>query len=419
MLLPQPNTEYGEIVRLIPPDLHPVTVPFHLGKLLAGEAAQNIELAQYDTIRVFKWDERISEKVTISGMVFDPSDYRLIPDMKVRDLIDTAGGLQKNAYLRTAEITRRHISQDGMTTEKIEINLEKAIAGDPDNNIPLRDYDYLVIRPIPDLQFNMTVEIEGEVRFPGMYPIQKRETLSSLIERAGGYSDQAYLPGAVFTRESAMELQRRRLDDLVQQIEESMLSSAQQSISGALDAQAAQAEQAALATKKELLAKLRAAEVTGRVVVHLTTLEEFKRSKYDIELEDGDKLVVPKTPGVVYVIGEVFNPTSLLHERGQAVSYYLSRVGGMTKDADKKQVSVIKADGSVISMAQGRRGRLIYWDKQYNQWSMGGFMNYRMEPGDTIVVPRKIDKTQWLRNTKDITQILFQIAVSAGVVLAL
>jgi protein involved in polysaccharide export with SLBB domain len=419
VLLPQPNTDYGEILRLLPPDLHPTTIPFNPGKLLAGEAAQNIELAQRDTIRVFRWDERIAEKVTISGMVFDPNQYRLVPDMKVRDLIDAAGGLRKNAYLRTAEITRRHISQEGMTTEQIEINLEKAIAGDSDNNIPLRDYDYLVIRPIPDLQFNMTVDIDGEVRFPGMYPIRKQETLNSLIERAGGYSDQAYLQGAVFTRKSAMEIQRRRLNELVQQVEESMLSSSQQSISGALDAQAAQAEQAALATKKELLARLRSAQVTGRVVVHLLPLEEFKRSKYDIELEDGDKLVVPKTPGVVYVVGEVFNPTSLLYERGKTVSFYLSRVGGMTKDADKKQVSVVKADGSVISMAQGQRGRLIYWDKEYNQWSTGGFMNYRMEPGDTIVVPRKIDKTQWLRNTKDITQIVFQIAVAAGVFLAL
>jgi hypothetical protein len=91
----------------------------------------------------------------------------------------------------------------------------------------------------------------------------------------------------------------------------------------------------------------------------------------------------------------------------------------MTKDADKKQVSVIKADGSVISMAQGNRGKLIHWDREYNQWSMGGFMNHRLEPGDTIVVPRKIDRTQWLRNTKDITQIVFQIAVAAGVFLAL
>jgi len=419
VLVPQPNTEYGEIIRLIPPDLHPITIPFNLGRLLAGDASQNIELAQYDTIRVFRWDKRISQKVTISGMVYDANDYRLVPDMKVRDLVDVAGGLQKNAYLRTAEIMRRHISQEGVATEKIEINLEKAIAGDPENNIALRDYDYLVIRPIPDLQFGLTAEITGEVRFPGVYPIQKQETLSSLIERAGGYTDQAYLRGTVFTRKSAMEVQRRRLDELISQIEESTLSSSQQSISGALDAETAQAQQASLATKKELLTKLRAAQITGRVVVHMTALEVFKRSKYDIELEDGDKLVVPQTPGVVYVVGEVFNPTSLLYERGETVNYYLGRVGGMTRDADKKQVSVIMADGAVISMAQGNRGRQVYWDKEYNQWSLGGFMSNRLGPGDTIVVPRKIDKTQWLRNTKDITQILFQIAVAAGVVLAL
>ena len=419
VLVPQPNTEYGEIIRLIPPDLHPITIPFNLGQLLAGDASQNIELAQYDTIRVFRWDKRISQKVTISGMVYDANDYRLVPDMKVRDLVDVAGGLQKNAYLRTAEIMRRHISQEGVATEKIEINLEKAVAGDPENNIALRDYDYLVIRPIPDLQFNLTAEITGEVRFPGVYPIQKQETLSSLIERAGGYTDQAYLRGAVFTRKSAMEVQRRRLDELISQIEESTLSSSQQSISGALDAETAQAQQASLATKKELLTKLRAAQITGRVVVHMTALEVFKGSKYDIELEDGDKLVVPQAPGVVYMVGEVFNPTSLLYERGETVNYYLGRVGGMTRDADKKQVSVIMADGSVISMAQGNRGRQVYWDKEYNQWSLGGFMSNRLGPGDTIVVPRKIDKTQWLRNTKDITQILFQIAVAAGVVLAL
>ena len=95
ILLPQPNTEYGEIIRLIPPDLHPVTIPFNLGQLLAGDAAQNIELAQYDTIRVFRWDERVSQKVTISGMVYDPNEYRLVPDMKVCDLIAVAAACRK------------------------------------------------------------------------------------------------------------------------------------------------------------------------------------------------------------------------------------------------------------------------------------------------------------------------------------
>jgi hypothetical protein len=91
----------------------------------------------------------------------------------------------------------------------------------------------------------------------------------------------------------------------------------------------------------------------------------------------------------------------------------------VTRDADQKQISVIFADGSVISKAQGSRARSVTWDTENNQWSFGGFMSHRLGPGDTIVVPRKIDKTQWLRNTKDITQILFQIAVAAGVVLAL
>jgi protein involved in polysaccharide export with SLBB domain len=392
-----------------------------LRKALAGDGECNLRLQDHDRLSVLAIPEWSFNEphVSIGGLVHDANEYRLFEGMRLRDLIDLARGLQKNAYLRSAEITRRHISQEGMVTEKIEVDLEKALAGDPKNNILLCDYDYLVIRPIPGLQFGLKAEIAGEVRFPGVYPIEKRETLSSLIERAGGYTDQAYFKGAVFTRKSAIEVQRRRMDDLIHQIEQSMLSTSEESIGGALDADAAKTQQAALATKKELLAKLRAAQITGRVVVHLTSPEEFKRSKYDLELEDGDKLVVPQVPGVVYVVGEVFNPTSLLYERGQTVSYYLGRVGGMTRDADKKQVSVIAADGSVISMAQGNRGRAIYWDKEYNQWSSGGFLSHRLDAGDTIVVPRKIDKTQWLRNTKDITQILFQIAITAGVVLAL
>lgn len=419
VLLDQPNLNYGEVERLVPPDLHQITIPFNVGKLLAGDESENVELKQYDTIRVFHWDQRITEAVNISGLVFDPNRYRLVPDMRVRDLVDTAGGLRKNAYLRTAEITRRHISQGGMTSETIDVDLAKALAGDPEHNLLLRDYDHLVIRPIPELEFDRTAEILGEVRFPGTYPVRKGETLSSLIERAGGFTERAYLRGTVFTRESARDIQRRRLDQLVRQIEESVLASSEQRISGALDAETVKSQQAALEAKQELLSKLRAAELTGRVVVRLMPLEEFRGSRYDVELEDGDTLTVPQMPGVVHVVGEVFNATSLLYEEGNTVGYYLGRVGGMTKEADKKQVSVIKADGSVVSMEQGSRGKLVSWDSEYKSWFFGGFMSMRMEPGDTIVVPRKLDRFLWIKTTKDITQIIFQIAVAAGVVFAI
>ncbi len=418
VFLPQPNLDYGQIERLVPPDLHPTFVPFDPGEVLAGDEASNIELAQYDMIRIFRWDQRDYRTVAISGMVFDPNRYRLVPDMRVSDLIDAAGGLRKDAYHRAVEITRRHISQDGVSTEKIDVDLARALAGDPEHDILLSDRDTLVVRPVPELDFDRTVAIRGEVRFPGRYPIRRGETLSSLVERAGGYTQKAYLKGAVFTRDTARQTQRRRLDQMIRQLEESMLGGAEQALGAALDAETVRGQQAALEAKKELLARLRASEITGRVVVKLTPLEQFRGTNFDLELEDGDELVIPQTPGVVHVVGEVFNETSLLYEARRTVNYYLGRVGGMTRDADTKQVSVIRADGSVISRQQDRGG-LVFWDNEFNQWSFGGFLNVPLDPGDTIVVPRKLDRYFWLKTTKDITQIVFQIAVAAGVVLAI
>lgn len=418
VLLSQPNLDYGQIERLVPPDLHMKVIPFDVGKLLAGDESQDMELTQHDTIRLYRWDQREVRNVRVSGMVFDPNQYRLVADMRVSDLVDMAGGLTKNAYHRMAEVTRRHIGQEGTSTEKIDINLEKALAGDPEHDILLSDYDHLVVRPIPELDFDRAVEILDEVKFPGTYPIRRGETLSSLITRAGGYTERAYLRGAVFTRESAREVQRKRLDQMVRQVEESVLASTEQSLGGALDADTVKGQQAALEAKKELLARLRANEITGRVVVKLSPLEEFRGSRWDLELEDGDILAIPQTPGVVHVLGEVYNETSLLYEKDGSVNYYLRKVGGMTEEADKKHVSVIKTDGTVISKQQDG-GKFIFWDNGFNQWFFGGFMNSELEPGDTIVVPRKLDRFFWLRTTKDITQIVFQIAVAAGVVFAI
>ncbi len=419
VLLPQPHTDYGEIERLVPPDLHATIVPFNLGKLLAGDDSANLELEQFDTIRVFRWDQKTTRSVHISGMVFDPNQYRLVPNMRVADLVDRAGGVRKNAYLQTAEITRRHISQEGMTTEKIEVNLARALDGDPQENILLHDYDYLVVRPIPELEFDRTAEVAGQVRFPGVYPVRQGERLSSLIERAGGFTERAYLRGAVFTRESAKEVQRRRLNEMIRQVEESVLATTEETLSGTTDAEVVQGQQASLQAKQQLLARLQAAQITGRVVIKLMPLEEFRDSKYDLQLETGDTLTVPETPSVVYVVGEVFNPTSLLYEQGGTVSHYLRKVGGLTKDADKKQLSVIKADGSVVSKQQGSGGQGIFWSNEFKQWFFGGFTSLQLEPGDTIVAPRKLDRYLWMRNTKDITQIVFQIAVAAGVVFAI
>ncbi len=417
-LLPQANLEYAEIERLVEPDYHPIVIPFNVGKVLEGHRSEDIELARLDAIRLFRWDEKGKRSVSVSGMVYRPGEYRFIPGMKLSELLDAAGGPGKNAYLQTAELTRRHITQTGMETEKINIDLEKVLAGDPERNILLQDYDHLIVRSIPELEFDRNAAIFGEVRFPGIYPVRRGETLSSVIQRAGGFTKRAYLKGAVFTRESAKVVQRQRMDELIEQIKESVLTGTDRAISGALDEETVMVQELTLKAQKELLGKLRAARIDGRVVIKLTSLDSFKGSKYDLELEKGDSLVIPETPGIVNVVGEVFNPTALLYEKDRTVNYCLQKVGGITKEADKKQISIIKADGSVISIAQKNPGR-VSWDSESHQWLFGGFMNIRLSPGDTIVVPRKTDKFFWLKTTKDITEVLFQAALTAGVVLAL
>jgi len=274
---------------------------------VADQSAADTIIQDGDVIKVFGVSllEQGKRSASISGEVYRPGEYRFAPGMKLSELLDAAGGPRKNAYLKNAELTRRYVDQTGMQTEKIGIDLEKVFANDPAQDIELRDYDHLIVRLIPQLEFDRVAIIAGEVRFPGVYPINKGDTLSSLIERAGGFTDRAYLRGAVFTRESAKVIQKQRMDELINKIEETTLTSAGREIGGAIDVESAQIQAEGLNAKKELLAKLRTAKIDGRVVVKLSPLEQFKGCRYDVEMEKGDRLFVPETPGVINVVGEV------------------------------------------------------------------------------------------------------------------
>jgi len=120
----------------------------------------------------------------------------------------------------------------------------------------------------------------------------------------------------------------------------------------------------------------------------------------------------------VNVLGEVFNPTALFAEERKNVEYYLSRVGGVTENAQNKQMYLVRANGTVISKTQEGFFGLASWDSEGHRWSIGGFDSVKVNAGDSIIVPKKVEKYPWLKVTKDLTQILFQIAVSAGVVIA-
>ncbi|WP_281999549.1 SLBB domain-containing protein [Geotalea uraniireducens] len=418
-LLPDSYLGAAEITRLALPDYHKEILSFNLGKALQGDERENLPLQEQDTIRVFARSEMTEQPtVSISGYVVSPGVYDYYPQMTVRDLITAAGSLKRNALLTRAELTRIVVDKNGAEAHHLEIDLEKTLAGDPANNPVLMPNDALIVRGVENWldATDRFVTLKGEVRFPGVYSITKGERLSSVIARAGGFTDKAYLRGARFSRLSVQEEQQKRMDEVIARTEQDLQRKQAELASLSASKDELEANKAALAGLQKSLDKLKASKAQGRVVIHLTQLDEFRKSPYDLELMGGDTLEVPQTPSVVNVMGSVYNPTSFIHLPDKDVAYYLKRAGGATQDAEQDSMYVIKADGSVFSKQQSSFG--IRWDDESRHWTFGGFMATRLDPGDTLVVPQQLEQTAWLRNFKDVTTILSQIALTAGVVIA-
>ena len=375
----------------------------------------NILLQDKDSIVVHSIREYQPEKkVTIAGEVENPGEYPLAEGMTIRDIVFAAGNLKESAYIYSAELTRYDTSNGRLfKTEVQKINLKNALKGNEADNIKLRKFDTLFIPAIPKWQAKTRVTVSGEVKFPGGYNFTEKGALSELIERAGGYLSSSYLRGVTLTRQSAKIAQRATLDKLIFEMEQELAASSAAAASGALSKEDVAAGKAAMAARRMLLDKLKAADVTGRVVVKLADLDRLKGSKYDIILEDGDELHIPKEPGVVNVMGSVYNPTSLVCLKGNTVKHYLAMVGGPTVNADKDQMFIIRADGTVVSKAQGS-SRGIRWNDEDHRWFSGGFNSTVLYPGDTVLVPRKLITVSGLKMTKDITEIIYRIAISVG-----
>jgi protein involved in polysaccharide export with SLBB domain len=338
--------------------------------------------------------------------------------MTIKDLILAGGNLSEGAFKDDAELVRfKLVDGELMKTEVLTFDVAAAVAGKPGENLVLKEYDRVFIKKIPNWLEQIQVSLDGEVKYPGEYYAQKGEKLSSVIERAGGFTEDAYLRGAFFTRESVRQIQRRRLDELISRMEQEISAEAGLEATGALSTEEVEAYRLSLEAKKALLQKLKEAKVTGRMVIQLAQLEVFKESKFDLRLEDGDHLEIPREPQSINVLGEVYNPTSFIYEKGKKANFYLGRAGGPTANADKGEMYIIRADGSVLSKSQG--GSSYGWDPDTNRWTTGSFSSAELHPGDSVLVPRKLVKIHWIKEAKDITQIMFQIAVTLGIFLAI
>lgn len=376
---------------------------------------QGLEITPGDVIRVFSV---VSDRgvVRLSGAVYRSGEYGVSDGLTVKRLIEMAGGLRPHAYTKSMEITRVTPTQDGPVTTKISIDLGKAMEGDPGHDVPLMSNDYLLVRSVPEWKLYDTMEIKGEVRFPGTYTFRKGDTLSEIIERAGGFTEDAYLKGATFVRDSVRRLQQERLDESISRLEQEFLVSSTVATSVALTPEEAQQRESVMLQQKALIEKMRLARAKGRISIRLAPLDKFRGSPHDQTLEDGDVLTIPRKPAQVQVVGSVHNQTAFVYSADTSVEDYIRLAGGVTKNADEDEVYVLKADGTAVSRkAAGGWG--ISWDSGNNRWRGGGLMAMSLDPGDTVVVPVETEKIAWLREVKDITQILYQIAVTAGVLI--
>jgi polysaccharide biosynthesis/export protein len=418
-LKPNADRGYALIRRETPPARRIHVVSTDLEQALTDPASPaNLELAPRDQIYVFDLESgrrpvieglmrdlhlqsRIDEptpEVVVSGHIKIPGTYPFETNMRVSDLLRAGGGLDEAAFGGYAELTRYEVvNGESRQAGLIEIDLRKALDGDPQANISLKPFDYLVIKKLPLWTNHEAIEIRGEVKFPGRYPIHRGETLRSVMSRAGGLTEFAFPEGAVFARVDLKERERKQMQTLAARMEADL---AQLSLMRTQEADKDAGQ--ALAVGQSLLASLRNAQPVGRLVVNLNQAMLARAgSEQDIVLKDGDQLVVPRITQEVTVIGEVQSTTSHLYRARLSRGDYIAMSGGLTPRADADRIYVVRADGSVLV----RSG---------NAWHSDG--SIEIKAGDTIVAPLDTERMRPLQFWTAVTTLIYNLAISVAAI---
>lgn len=412
------SEENGEIIRQYAKNEFRTTY-FNVGRAMVDDPRDNLLLQDRDQIIIHSTREKNPKKnVFIAGDVTNPGTYKLTGNMTVRDLIFKAGNVLPSAYLDEAEISSIEIVQGKMgEVAHRNINLRKALEGDASHNLTLAPNDRLLVKRISDYHNVKFVNLSGQIMFAGRYPIKKGEKLSDLIERAGGYTPYAYLRGAYFTRERVRQMQQKGIEEMTDRMEKELLSAGTAQLSTAISQEEISAKKIELEQRQKFVENLRKVKATGRMTIYLADAKAMKGTEYDLELEDGDTLNIPEKNSVVNVVGSVMTQGSHLYSDRLDYQDYIDVTGGYSRYADTDNMFVMKVDGSARKISKN----FIGWSSSRSRWEMtahGGEIR-QIEPGDTIVVPEKADRIAWMREVKDITQILMNIAVVAGITVAL
>ena len=314
--------------------------------------------------------------ITIDGAVNRPAKYEALDGQNLISIIDYANGITRNADRENISLER---ILDG-TLKTIPVRNETQF-----KSIEAEDGDLIYIREIPYRQ----AKISGAVLKPGSYTMAAGETINDLIQKAGGYTENAYQFGAIYLNEDAKLINELSKDILYQEFLDNILALSQQNISG-FD----------LTPIIKLTEEIKDTEVNGRVVVDL--LNENTIDRYNIK--EGDELFIPERNNVVYVYGETSTEGAVMFSENKSVEYFVDKSGGFKKFADNESIYILHPNGE----------SQLYRSKR-NIFESRPKSEITIYPGSIIFVPRALDESAPRRLA---TQAYVSILGNLGIALA-
>lgn len=361
--------------------------------LLKGDRGAELVVQPDDVIHVGP----VGTQVAVIGSVNQQAIFELRPGETLSELLQMAGGFNAVADRSRLAIERLSDRSVGRVTE-LTLPLDaRATLGSGD----LVRVFSAISAMLPKERQNKRVRVEGEVARPGDFVLPPGSSLSDAIKAAGGLTNGAYLYGTEFTRESVRQTQQDNYDRALRDMETDMARNSANRRASSSEEVAAQSASAGATAR--LIERLRQVRPTGRVVLQIgPTATQLP----DLALEDGDRLYIPAPSTSVGIFGSVFNTGSFVYAGGRTVDDYLRLAGGPTRGADVESMFVIRANGTVVSSRQSN-----------SFWRPGNeFASTDALPGDTIFVPEEMNKSTFVQDAKDWTQILYQFGLGlAGI----
>lgn len=366
--------------------------------LVKGSKAQDASLRDGDVIFI----PQVGPLVALTGNVKTPAIFELKGQTSVAEVLSWAGGVDSAADQKQV-IVEKTVNNVYQTVA--QLTADQATLTAQLGAIPVLPTDILrVFSPSSvgvqaQLQHEY-VRVSGEASKTGVFQIQSGETLRELMARLGGVNERGYLFATQVKRESVRIAQQSKLDDIASRFEKDVESAAQSRLSGTTDANAVALQTAEVERQRRMAERLRTIKAEGRIVLELASADAQVKNLPDLPLQDGDSIYVPRKPGTVEVLGSVFQSNSFLYRPNRNVKDYLALAGGETVSADTSEMYVIRADGTA------RSGRSTGW--------FSGVGGVGINPGDTIVVPEKIDRSSWRQSLKEWTEIFYQFGLGAA-----